>query len=226
MVKQILCYGDSNTWGTDCDRPEVKGVSARHDIHTRWTGRLAAALGPDFRVIDEGMPARTTVFDDPMRDFRNGKKHIIPCINSHRPLDMVVIMLGTNDLQTRYSAAAAEIAQGVEMLVEMVENGCAGIDGERPEILIITPAPMRKMSPVEEQSWSGFQEKLAQLPALYKAVASRRKCHFIDSHQVISVDDMGVDGFHFAASAHEKLANCLTAKIKEVFARESVGAVS
>ncbi|MGA2640810.1 MAG: GDSL-type esterase/lipase family protein, partial [Spirochaetia bacterium] len=109
-MREILCFGDSNTWGYD---PVTQG---RFPGDVRWTGVLQAALGPGFRVIEEGLNGRTTVWEDPVEGDKMGKRHLPPCLESQAPLDLVVLMLGTNDTKERYSAPPADIAAGVGVL--------------------------------------------------------------------------------------------------------------
>ncbi len=110
-MKKILCYGDSNTWG------HIPVTGGRYGDDVRWTGVLQAALGEGYRVIEEGLNGRTTVHDDPIEGvYKNGKHYLIPCLESHRPLDLVIMMLGTNDLKMRFSLPPSDIARGVEAL--------------------------------------------------------------------------------------------------------------
>jgi lysophospholipase L1-like esterase len=87
-VKRILCYGDSNTWGYDPVTQE------RFDKNERWTGQLSQMLGGNYDVIEEGLNGRTTVWDDPIEGYKNGRDYLIPCLESHKPLDLVIILLG------------------------------------------------------------------------------------------------------------------------------------
>ncbi|MBQ9959278.1 MAG: acylhydrolase, partial [Oscillospiraceae bacterium] len=100
MEKRILCYGDSNTWGY------IGGVGERFGRDVRWTGRLQTLLGSDYTVIEEGLNSRTTVWDDPVEMHKNGYTYLMPCLQTHRPLDLVIIMLGTNDLERRFHVPA------------------------------------------------------------------------------------------------------------------------
>lgn len=96
-MKNILCYGDSNTWGYDAE------TKNRFPPDVRWTGILKRTLGEGYHVIEEGLNGRTTVWDDPIEGYKNGREYLIPCLESHRPLDLVIIMLGTNNLKKRFS---------------------------------------------------------------------------------------------------------------------------
>ena len=106
-MKHILCYGDSNTFGTD----PVRG--GRHPYEVRWTGALQRLLGGNYRVIEEGCGGRTTVFEDQLSYGRNGLKTLVPCIASHNPLDLIIIMLGTNDLKKRFQATPWDLGKAM-----------------------------------------------------------------------------------------------------------------
>ena len=126
MTKTILCYGDSNTYGAaTVERPD-----GRYGPDERWPGVLRAALGSGWLVIEEGLGGRTTVSDDPVEGLeKNGRTYLLPCLHTHKPLDVVIIMLGTNDLKARFGKSAWEIAQGVGVLVDIVKS--AGVGRER-----------------------------------------------------------------------------------------------
>ena len=115
-MKTILCYGDSNTWGY------VPGSGKRYVENQRWTGVMQNLLGDSFRVIEEGLNARTTVLDDPTRAFRNGKEYLIPCLDSHAPIDVIILMLGTNDLKHRFGLSAFDIGANIATLIEMMRQ--------------------------------------------------------------------------------------------------------
>jgi len=119
-MRRILCYGDSNTWGC------IPISAARYGEDIRWPGVLAGLLGAEYRIIEEGLNGRTTVFDDPLQEGRNGKTYLLPCLLSHRPLDVVVLMLGTNDMKQRYGLPAEDIARGAGVLAEIVRTSGSG----------------------------------------------------------------------------------------------------
>ena len=135
-MKHVLCYGDSNTWGFT----PVTGV--RYDEHTRWTGVLADALGPDWRVHEEGLNARTSFFDDPFKPFLNGRDMLAGVLTSQKPSDVLVISLGTNDLKF---VDAWHAAQGVAQLINMARHldgympGSTPIFRDKARIIVISP---------------------------------------------------------------------------------------
>ena len=122
-MKTVVCYGDTNTWGYDED------TGGRLPYEARWTGVLAEALGPGCRVVEEGLCGRTTVNEDPVEEHKNGRAQLYPCLESHRPIDVIIMMLGQVELKTRFSLTAHDIAMGMESLVRIVlQSGC-GPDG-------------------------------------------------------------------------------------------------
>ena len=141
MEKNILCFGDSNTFGSD-----PRG-GARYDRHTRWPGVLRDTLGTGFWVIEEGCGGRTTVHEDPIESLNSGSKsgvaYLPACLHSHQPLDLVIILLGTNDLKPRFAVGADDIARGVGALVDAVRASTTGRDGPGAGDVDDCPAPDR-----------------------------------------------------------------------------------
>ena len=143
-MKTIVCYGDSNTWGYDPVSQD------RLSITQRWTGVLAQELGAGYRVIEEGLGGRTTVWDDPIEGYKNGKGYLIPCLETHKPIDLIIIMLGTNDLKKRFSVSAYDIANGAGVLVDVVQKSASGPRGAVPQILLMAPPPTTQLTEFAE----------------------------------------------------------------------------
>ncbi|MGF1626182.1 MAG: SGNH/GDSL hydrolase family protein [Alphaproteobacteria bacterium] len=213
MIKTILCYGDSNTFGAaTVERPD-----GRYALAERWPGVLAAQLGPGWRVIEEGLNGRTTVRDDPVEgEYRNGKTHLLPCLLSHMPLDAVAIMLGTNDLKARFNVSAWDIAEGVGVLVEIVRGAGVGHGGGTPEILVIAPPPILQALPFHADMFAGAYDKAQQFAGRYAAMAQALGVHFLDAGAVAT--SSAHDGFHLDPEAHHALGEAVAAKI-EAFTR-------
>lgn len=198
-MTKILCYGDSNTWGSE------PGTDTRFGRKVRWPGVLQEQLGREYRIIEEGLGGRTTVFDDPLSEHRNGKVYFQPCLESHQPLDIVIIMLGTNDVQTRFSASAVEIAWGMEILVGMAKVFTL-------TVLVIAPPNLARIPAAEEGAYRDAAEKMRRLPALYQDIAEANNCLFLDASRVIVSSD--VDGIHFDAGEHRKLGEAVAEVIR------------
>ena len=207
-MKTVLCYGDSNTFGAaTVDRPD-----GRYGPDERWTGVLRAALGSGWMVVEEGLGGRTTVSDDPVEGAdKNGKTYLLPCLRSHRPLDVVAIMLGTNDLKARFNKSAWEIAQGVGVLVDIVKASATGRNEGAPQILVICPPPTLDKIPNHAEMFVGAPPKSRDMAREFAKVAKERGVHFFDAGSVIK--SSAVDGFHFDPDAHAALGKAVAAEI-------------
>ncbi len=205
-MKTVLCYGDSNTWGYD---PESM---TRLPREKRWTGVLREDLGGDYLIIEEGLNGRTTVWDDPIELDKNGATYLRPCIQTHKPVDLVIIMLGTNDLKTRFSLNAYDIASGAGVLVDIVQKSDTGIDKNPPEVLLIAPPPTVPLPTTE--IFMGSKEKSLGFSKHYRRVANERGCHFLDAGK--HIESSPVDGIHFDEENHRKLGLAVAAKVKEI----------
>ena len=206
-MKRILCYGDSNTWGYNPVTQE------RFDKHERWTGQLSRTLGSNYDVIEEGLNGRTTVWDDPIEGYKNGRDYLIPCLESHRPLDLVIILLGTNDLKKRFSVSAYDVAQGAGVLVAIVQKSNAGMMGSAPPVLLLAPPPVGKLTGFAEM-FEGAEAKSQKLAEHYRRVAAEFGCHFFDTSTVIVSSDL--DGIHFEQGDHAQLGQAVAAKVRDI----------
>jgi lysophospholipase L1-like esterase len=211
MIRTVLCYGDSNPFGTaTVDRPD-----GRYGPEERWPGVLRAALGAGWLVIEEGLGGRTTVSDDPVEGLdKNGRTYLYPCLRSHRPLDVVAIMLGTNDLKHRFGKTPWDIAEGVGVLVSLVKTSGAGRNEGVPEIIVIAPAPMLPELPLHAELFIGGYEKSLRLAHYYKAMAERLGVRFFDAGSVMKSSRM--DGFHLDPEAHAALGKAMAAEIGRI----------
>ena len=198
MAKTVLCFGDSNTHGTRA--MQAIGERGRFDKDVRWTGVMGANLPDDFTIIEEGLPGRTTVFDDPIEGaHKNGMRTLRALLESHREIDLVIIMLGTNDLKHRFSVTASDIATGAEKLVIEARNALVGPDGTTSQILLVAPVPVAEVGVLADM-FLGGAEKSRALGAKMAAVAERQQTGFLDLADVAQVDM--TDGIHLDADAH------------------------
>ncbi len=204
----ILCFGDSNTFGTNPS-------GGRWSRYTRWTGRLQQLLGEEYYVIEEGFSGRTTVFDDPLVPGRNGRAALPYALTCHRPLDLVIIMLGTNDLKHHFSALPATIARGAGELVNMVQRFDYG-PFAAPKVLLVSPILVG--TDVEHSIYVDYGpeafENSKKLSACYQKVAKQRGCLFFDAASV--AEPSQIDQLHMDAKSHEALAGALASYIQSL----------
>lgn len=212
---QILCYGDSNTWGCEAL------TFARFGAAVRWPGVVAANIGGNYKVLEEGLSGRTTVWDDPLSFWLppnddpsvcNGRKSLMPILHSAKPVVAVVIALGANDLKTRFNLTPAEIASGVGMLVEKVQQAQAGPDASCPAILIICPPPVTNETFFPDIG--GSINKSLQLPNQYERIAKEKGCDILDAGSVPGVVCSEHDGLHLTKEAHAALGVAIAEKLK------------
>lgn len=202
-MRTILCYGDSNTWGA-IPRQHLNDIR-RYSRESRWTGVLSKELGQDFFVIDEGLRGRTTVYDDPIEGLhKNGSSYLIPCLESHEPLDMVVLLLGTNDLKNRFSASAREIALGAGVLIDMIlkSGNSNGSGNPLPAILLLAPPPVGRLTFFSDV-FEGAEKKSRELGEQFQRIAEAYNCLFLDTAEIIQSSD--IDGIHLEEEEHCKL---------------------
>jgi len=207
MMKRILCYGDSNTWGYN---PVTQD---RFEKHERWTGQLSQALGNGYDVIEEGLNGRTTVWDDPIEGYKNGREYLIPCLETHKPLDLVIIFLGVNDLKKRFSLSAYDIAEGARALIQIIQKSATGMMNGAPVVLLLAPPPVGKLSAFAEM-FEGAEAKSQKLAEHYSRVAAEMGCPFLNTSTIITSSDL--DGIHLEQSEHANLGQAVAIKIKEI----------
>lgn len=214
-VKSILCFGDSLTWGWI---PVNYGVpTSRYPFHQRWTGIMAAELGDGYRVIEEGLSARTTSADDPIDPRLNGSLYLPTALASHLPLDLVIIMLGTNDTKPFYNRTPYDIAYGMAKLVVQVQGSAGGVATlyPAPKCLVMAPPPLAPIShPFFQEMFAGGHEKSDQLAAQYRHLADFMKVDFFNAGDVVTTD--GLDGIHFTTENNRTLGLAVAQKVAEI----------
>ncbi len=213
-MKTILCYGDSNTWGAD---PATGG---RFDRFTRWPGVMRQTLNadspagdPEYWIIEEGLCGRTTCRDDPIEGNRNGLAQLPGIIESHKPLDLVIVFLGVNDLKVRFSPTAQDIARGAQRVAAAALSSGTGEGGSAPKVLMIAPAPVARLSYFREV-FAGSQEISQRLAARFRQYAAEIGCAFMDSGSIVVSSDL--DGIHLDAGEHRKLGEAVAEKVREM----------
>ena len=217
-MKTIMCYGDSNTWGymPKTDMPQITSAN-RFPWDVRWTGRLQAMLGAEYHVLEEGLNGRTTMFDCPMDDHRNGLKDIDVALLTHAPVDLVIIMLGTNDTKMVFHMTDYVIAHGIERLIGKIRGGGYGPEGGDPEVLVVAPI---RMGENVEKRWLGGEfgaDSLAldqKLASAFRIVAERMGARFLDAGARITADP--ADCVHMNEKGHETLAALLYDEVRRI----------
>ncbi|PZX12781.1 lysophospholipase L1-like esterase [Palleronia aestuarii] len=218
-AKRVLIYGDSNTWGYI---PVESGPTERYPADIRWPGVMQAELGDDFEIIEEGLSARTTDVADPSLPHisgagLDGSEALSPIIASHLPLDLVVIMLGTNDVKVQFDRSPFRIGLGMGALVDIVQQTGSGVgtDYHTPEILVLAPPPLGDLFPEgRAERFAGGVEKTQALPQYYEAIAAAAGAEFLDVGTLAETD--GIDGVHFSAEAHGNIGRGVAEKVKSI----------
>lgn len=217
----ILCFGDSNTHGYN---PQNGG---RYDRDVRWTGILQSLLGREHYVIEEGLSGRTTVFNDPLFEGLSGLDYIVPCLMTHEPVDLLIIMLGTNDTKERFGASAEAITLGLERLIKKAKTCDIAFRDSKPNILVVSPLPIREeIRTVECYKTMGrdCSEKSYNIVPLYKNCAEALGCHYFDPSPFATCSDY--DYMHLSKEAHEVLGNKLYEKVTEILGIKTYESVS
>ncbi|MDR0378099.1 MAG: SGNH/GDSL hydrolase family protein [Spirochaetaceae bacterium] len=218
-MKTILCYGDSNTWGAD------PILEARFDHHTRWPRVLQKLLNegrppddPACWVVEEGLCGRTSVRDDPVEgDGRNGLRHLIPILESHKPVDLVVILLGTNDLKQRFRPSPFDIAWGVKRVVMAAQNSRAGPGDAAPTALMVCPPPTTDSPGFRQKFGDMFgdcAEISTRLPRYFRQAAKECGAPWFDAGGVVKSSP--ADGIHWEKEEHRKFAEALADVVKNL----------
>ena len=211
-MKNILCFGDSNTYGY------IPENGMRYPKEIRYPGKLQILLGDDYHVIEEGCNGRTTIHDDPQDGWKNGLDYLRPCLNSHKPVDIVVLMLGTNDLKDTFHLSAKEIADGAGILVDVIKEFCSEEQGFVPKIILVSPPEIgsgMRNSPFFSSFSEDPIERSKQFKKYYREVADEKGCIFFDAAKYIYPSE--VDSLHLTPEGHATLAE----KLKEVIQNEA-----
>ncbi len=207
--KTIMCFGDSNTWGFPPDCGE------RYDRQTRWPGVLQQELGDAYYVVEEGLPGRSTVWDDPVEGGKNGLKQLAPLILSHMPLDLLIILLGTNDFKNRFSVSALDISWSIGRLVKAARDSGHPLIGDAPDVLVICPPPLGDLS---NSPFGGIligaAEKSHQLSTVLATFCEENDIRLFNAGDI--VQSSPVDGVHWEAEEHRKLGTAVAAEVRSI----------
>ncbi len=209
-MKRVLCFGDSNTWGY-IPLSELE----RFPEDVRWAGVMAKELGSDYRVIEEAQNGRTTVFDDPYETIcKNGSKHLPVVLESHKPLDLVVIMLGTNDLKNHFRQTAHTIAAGAGTLVDRALDSDAGPEHSAPNVLLIAPAEVANAQCPFGHKFDNTHEISKGFAQAYEEVARTSGVSFLNAAEHVTVPK--TDCIHFDAEGHANLGRAAADAVRNI----------
>lgn len=203
-MKHILCFGDSNTYG-------FNPLGGRYDDSTRWTRVLAGLLGPDYLILEEGLNSRTTALDDPFEPYRNAMDYIIPCLQTHAPLDLTILMLGTNDMKDYFQPEVDKINKRLRRLTEVI------LDVSQAPVLLVSPVHLGESEPGDPCAGlypARSVEVSRGLAAALQQTAGDLGAAFLDAAGYVSPSP--VDHVHLSPDGHRRLAHAFADKIKEM----------
>lgn len=209
-MKYILCYGDSNTWG------RIPVTRGRYDFDLRWPGVMQSYFGQDVRVYENALNGRTTVFEDPIEEGRNGRAGFETTMMVNAPLDLLILMLGVNDTKNRFAKAPWDIALGMDLLVQLAQRSGAGVNGLPPKILVVSPARMTDdWGDTLHAAIFGSEsiQKCNALAPLYEQVAKQRGCWYLNAALCATAI---ADGIHLSPESHRLLGMAIARKAQEI----------
>ena len=214
MKKHIVCFGDSNTHGYCADPADTADGGERFNEEERWPCLLQEKLGKEYLVLEEGLNGRTTVFEDPTCQGRKGLDSIYSCLTSHKPVDLLILMLGTNDTKDRFSADDFTIEMGMERLITKAK-GLPVWAGETPNILLIAPPAIKPEITLQRGAFSAKSvETSRKLGPAYEALAQRQNCAFLNAEGIGIFND--IDCLHLTSQGHKNMAEAIAKKVTQL----------
>jgi len=203
-MKRILCYGDSNTYGY------VPGSGDRYPENVRWTGLLQQLLGNNYEIIEEGYNGRTTDYDDPADDQRNGTAKLNSILSLHESIDACIIMLGSNDVKRLFNGTAENSAKNTGKIIDIIRSEYKKTQGYEPAILVMSPPTISNV--VLTGIFDGeFDERSIgeslKFSDSYKVMAKEKNCIFFNSAEVVNPSD--IDGLHLEPESHRNLSEAV-----------------
>jgi lysophospholipase L1-like esterase len=208
-MSTILCYGDSLTWGYD-----AAAGPGRHAYENRWPTVLGAELGNNVQVIAEGLNGRTTAFDDHVAGAdRNGARLLPSLLSTHAPLDLIIIMLGSNDMKPWIHGNALAAKQGMSRLIDIVRGHDYPVDSPAPQILLVAPPVVSRTTNAEfKEMFAGGDKASMRLAGFYAALADEAGCGFFDAGSVAQTTPL--DGVHLDADNTRAIGRALAPVVR------------
>lgn len=213
-MKTIMCFGDSITWGQD---PVTR---QRLNFAERWPGVVQGILGSRGRVIEEALCDRSTVWDDPYVEGRNGMAMLATLLESHAPVDLLIIMLGTNDFQRHLNKSADDVALGCGALINLAQSSRSGPAGDRPAVLAIAPPALGNLNAFAKLYFAGKEEQSRLLAERLRIVTQTSRCHWMDASSVVSSSE--TDGVHLDRADHAQLGAAIAQRCVDILALSAV----
>lgn len=210
-MKNIVCFGDSNTYGFKLSNFK------RYQASERWTGILKERLKLEYCIKEEGLNGRTIAIEDPFQDGLCGIQDIEACLMKHKPVSLLIVMLGTNDTKELYQASVSRIKESLrEFLLKVKKLDCWD---KEANILVVAPKAINQEYQTKcfgESMGRGCDIKSAQLPKEFKEVAKELGCHYLNANDYVSQLEE-LDGIHLTVEGHQQLAKAMEEKVREIF---------
>jgi len=204
----LLCFGDSNTWGFN------PATWERYPQDIRWPGVLQNELGENYRVIEEGQNGRTAVEGKTFAGFNTAKTDLISALTNHAPLDLVILMLGTNDLLMNFSISPENVGKGIDVLLDIIRHSEAGPGGSAPAVLLLAPPPIGSTASETETRERAVTQSYF-FAERYASIAANFDCAFLNTGEIVRSSE--IDGSHLDASEHKKLGLAVTKQVLMIF---------
>ncbi|PAJ72080.1 G-D-S-L family lipolytic protein [Pseudoalteromonas sp. NBT06-2] len=204
-MAKVLCFGDSNTWGA------TPNTQSRYDDNERWTALLTTALADIHEVIESGQPNRTIVNNPPFSGAKTGPQYLVPLLELHSP-NLVIIMLGTNDLKNKFSLTPEQISQAAYTLIKQIQN-FKNTTNTSPKVLLLCPPPIYEVG-CYSNIYKNGHEKSKVLSKYYLEICKQLNCHFFDVATVVTA--CKEEGIHWPVKQHQNLAEALIPIIKKI----------
>jgi len=195
---KVLCYGDSNTWGY------IPGLEARYPVNLRWTGLLQQMLGANFWIIEEGLNGRTTNVEDPDSPGKNGLAYLTPCLKTHNPIDLIILMLGTNDTKYKFQRSPDDIAFGIASMIDEIKEIGWDRDGNMPRIILLSPPLVNDKVEKALEEFKDAGDRSKHFFQSYKPIAEKYSISLFDVASWISPSNE--DGVHLESEDHRIIA--------------------
>jgi len=195
---KILCFGDSNTWGY------IPGLEARYPVNLRWTGLLQQMLGANYWIIEEGLNGRTTNLEDPDSPGKDGLQYLHPCLKTHNPIDIIILMLGTNDTKHKFKRSIYDISEGMAALLDEIKQTAWSSQGSMPQVLLLSPPLIDDSIDLAQEEFLGAGSKSKLFHQSYQLLSKKYDKPLLNVAEWVSPSKK--DGVHLEPEDHRIIA--------------------